>query len=173
MEIQKKSSHCTGCSEAFAHEQKHHSLLRIEGNSFLRDDYCEKCWSGRPGLAGMDEIYSHWETKYQDPTVAKATPKEQFIPLLDLCYESIAQGDSDGEAVAYMCALILRRQKVFKFIREEKEEPTRRSVLVFSDKYNDTRIRIVDPQLTESQLEDVRRKLEEKLAHAGGQPNDQ
>jgi hypothetical protein len=169
IQIQKESARCFACSQPFAHEQKHFSLLKIDGNNFLREDYCEGCWTESSASAAMHEIYSFWETRYRDPSVERATPKEQFIPLLNLCYESIAQGGADAEAMAYVCAMILRRQKVFRFIREEKGDTSGRNVLVFSDKHNDTQIRVVDPQLTESQLGEVSRRLEEHLGHAGGQ----
>ena len=171
--IQKESARCMGCDEPFAHEQKHRSLLRIEESNFLREDYCEKCWAERLALAESDEVYSYWETKYRDPSVAKATPQEQFMPLLNLCYESIAQGGSDAEAMAYMCALIMRRQKVFRFVREERDESSGKTALVFFDKHNDTQIRILDPQLTESQLGDVKLTLEEKLGYSRGQVDDE
>lgn len=155
------------------HEQRHHSLLKIEGNAFLREDYCEKCWGDRSEPTEDAQVYSYWETKYRDPAAEKATPKEQFIPLLNLCYESIAKDGEDAEAMAYMCALILRRQKIFKFIREDSEDAAGKSVLMFLDKHNDTHIRIADPQLTDSQLKDVKQKLEENLGDGRGQANDE
>ena len=168
--IQKESTQCLKCGATFQHEEKHHSLLKIDGKDFLREDYCLACWSERSDqpeepTTGPDGIYSSWETRYHDPSVAKATPQEQFLPMLNLCYESIAGGGPEGESMAYMCALILRRQKIFRFVREEKEEEgERRNVLVFLDKHNDTQMRIVDPQLTDAQLRDVKQRLEEKIA---------
>jgi hypothetical protein len=173
IQIQKESSECIRCSQAFAHEQKHFSLLKIEDNTFLREDYCEKCWGERSDPTRNAHVYSYWETKYRDPAVEKALPKEQFIPLLNLCYESIALDGPDADAMAYMCALILRRQKIFRFIREEKNESSGKSELVFADKYNDTQIRITDPQLTEAQLEEVKHTLEERLGNVRGHTNDE
>lgn len=162
--VQKGLSQCLRCGAAFQHDEKHHSLLRIEGKDFLREDYCLSCWSERSSKDNGERIYSYWETRYRDPAVARATPQEQFLPLLNLCYESIAEGSADAEAMAYMCALILRRQRVFRFVREEKESaPPSRSVLVFLDKHNDTQIRIVDPELTDSRLQEVKQALEEKI----------
>lgn len=170
IQIQKGSSCCMACNTPFEHDQKHYSLLRIEGNMFLRQDYCERCWSQK-AVSETDEVYSCWQTRYRDPSVEEATPKAQFMPLLNLCYESIAEGGPEAEAMAYMCALILRRQKVFKFVREQREE-SGRSVLVFADKHNDTQIKVVDPQLTDSQLEDVRRRLEELIGCSRGQADE-
>lgn len=165
IKIQKESARCLKCDAVFQHEEKHHSLLRIEEKEFIREDYCLGCWSERlNGKENSDNTYSCWETRYHDPAIARATPLEQFLPLLNLCYESIAEGGPGGESMAYMCALILRRQKVFRFVREEREETgERRSVLVFLDKQNDTQIRIVDPQLTDSGLQEVKLRLEEKI----------
>ncbi len=166
--IQRESAQCLKCGATFQHEEKHHSLLRIEDKNFLREDYCLGCWSEQPEQPANktpDGIYSSWETRYHDPSVAKATPQEQFLPLLNLCYESIAEGGFAGESMAYMCALILRRQKIFRFVRETKEEEgERRSVLVFLDKHNDTQMRIVDPGLTDVQMQDVKERLEEKIS---------
>jgi hypothetical protein len=76
--------------------------------------------------------------------------------------------------MAYMCALILRRQKIFRFVREEKgEPPASRGVLVFHDKHNDTQVRIADPELTDSQLQEVKQRLEEKIGPEGGQTSDE
>jgi hypothetical protein len=171
--IQKESTECMACNVAFAHEQKHYSMLRIDEDAFLREDYCEKCWAEHSNISENDRVYSYWETKYRDPAVEKATPREQFIPLLNLCYESIAQGSADSEAMAYMCALILRRQKVFRFVREEKDDSSKKNMMIFFDKHNDTQMRITDPHLTESQLEDVKHKLEERLGNVRGQANDE
>ncbi len=167
IEVQKESPHCICCNDAFVNGQKHHSLLRIDGNSFIREDFCEKCWAGRPAAA--EGAYSHWETRYRDPASSKATPEGQFMPLLKLCYESIAQEGRNSQATAYVAALVLRRQKVFRFLREEKEASAQRNVLVFADKYNDTQIRVIDPQLTEAELRDVKQRLEEQLGYARGQ----
>jgi hypothetical protein len=162
--IQKESSRCLRCDTEFLHDQKHHSLLKIEGKDFLREDYCMACWTEHINSNSTGAAYSSWETKFRDPSVAKATPQEQFVPMLNLCYESIAEGGPAGEAMAYMCALILRRQKIFKFIREGREEQEpHRSVLIFLDKHNDTQIGIVDPGLTDSQLQEVKQALEEKI----------
>lgn len=171
--IQKESSSCMGCDTPFVHEQNHLSLLRIEEKNFLREDYCEKCWSERFAQSESNDIYSFWETKYRDPSVEKATPHEQFVPLLNLCYESIAHGEPADEAMAYMCALILRRQKVFRFIREGKDDSSGKDILVFSDKHNGTQINIIDPHLTESQLQEVKHQLEERLGKSRGQIDDQ
>jgi hypothetical protein len=162
--IQRESAQCLKCGATFQHKEKHHSLLRIENKDFLREDYCLGCWSD-DFEKDSDGVYSSWETRYHDLSVVRATPHEQFMPMLNLCYESIAEGGAEGESMAYMCALILRRQKVFRFVREEKEEEgERRSVLVFLDKHNDTQMRIVDPELTDGQMHEVKQRLEKKIS---------
>jgi len=172
--IQKESSQCLKCNLEFQHDQKHHSLLKIEGKDFLREDYCMDCWAERSNVGDESSIYSSWETKYRDPSIAKATPQEQFMPLLNLCYESIAKGGADGEAMAYMCALILRRQKVFRLVRQDREEQDpHRGVLVFLDKHNDTQIGVVDPELTDSKLQEVKRILEERIGPEEKQSDDE
>jgi hypothetical protein len=162
IQIQKEASKCLSCGQPFTHEQKHFSLLKFQDNVFAREDYCEECW---PKLSsdGTNPIYSTWQTKYRDPAAARETPEGQFMPLLSLFYENLAGGAS-AEAVCYVCALVLRRQKVFKFVREEKESTSNRPVLVFHDRHHDVQVKVVDPNVSEAEFREVKRKLEEHLS---------
>jgi hypothetical protein len=163
IQIQKEANRCIICGQAFAHEQKHYSLLKLEGEIFLREDYCEECWPKYTPDNGAGAIYSHWETRYRDPAAVKATPEGQFMPLLKLFYEHAAAGAPGDDAFCYVCALILRRQKVFRFIREEKEQDSNKNQLIFHDKYHDVQVKVPDPQVSEAEFQEVRRKLEEFL----------
>lgn len=162
IQIQRESSRCMLCQEPFAHEQKHYSLLKLSDAVFSREDYCEECWPKLSPDNGGASIYSHWQTKYRDPAVARATPEVQFLPLLQFFYEQVAEGKS-GEGFSYVCALVLRRQKVFRFIREEKNDAGK-AILVFHDKYHDVQVKVVDATLTEGEFRDVKQKLEEFLS---------
>jgi hypothetical protein len=162
IQIQRESSQCMLCQQPFAHEQKHYSLLKLSDNVFSREDYCEECWPKLSSENGDTSIYSYWETKYRDPAVARATPEAEFLPLLQFFYEQVAAGE-EGKSFSYVCALVLRRQKIFRFIREEKDEAGK-AILVFHDKYHDVQVKVADATLTEGKFREVKQKLEEFLS---------
>jgi len=164
LQIQRGSSRCLACAQPFAHEQKHYSLLKIAGNDISREDYCEECWPKFLADNQNVPLYSHWETRYRDPAAARATPEAQFVPLLRLLYDSLTGGTREHEALCYVCALILRRQKVFRLVREEKDADSGKPVLVFHDRHNDVQLKIGDPNLTESEFQEVKQRLEGHLS---------
>ena len=130
----------------------------------MREDYCEECWPEFISANDGNEIYSHWQTRYKDPAAAKAVPEGQFMPLLKLFYDHLT-GDFPGAAAfCYVCALVLRRQKVFRFVREETEKDSDKMVLVFHDKYHDVQIKVPDPKVTDAEFQEVRQKLEAHLS---------
>jgi len=138
--------------------------LKLSENVFVREDFCEECWPSSLANQAGDAFYSHWETRYRDPAAAKATPETQYMPLLKLFYEAIAGGMPADEPLAYVCALILRRQKVFRFVREEKEGDAKENILVFHDRYHDVQVKVVDPNISEAQFREVKQKLEAHLS---------
>jgi hypothetical protein len=164
IQIQKDSSRCILCNQSFAHEQKHYSLLKLNEDVFLREDYCEECWPKSLNSDQDGSVFSRWQTKYRDPAAANATPEGEFMPLLRLFYDCLAGITPDSEALGYICALVLRRQKIFKFLKEEKEDSSGKTVLVFHDKYYDVQVKVPDPNLTETQFREVKQKLEEHLS---------
>lgn len=162
--IQRDSNRCLACAQPFAHGQKHYSLLKLNDKAFVREDYCEECWPNLPSSEQDDSVYSRWQTTYLDPSVANATPEGEFMPLLSFFYDALAATVPDSEAAAYVCALVLRRQKIFKFLREEKDEASGKSVLLFHDKHHDVQVKIVDPKVTEAKFREVKQMLEERLS---------
>ncbi len=163
IQIQKGSSRCNLCGQLFVHEQTHYSLLRAGEELFLREDYCEECWPQFLTPEEEKSLFSHWVTKYRDPSAARATPEGQFMPLLKLFYEKVAIATRDAQAFCYVCALILRRQKVFKLVREEKADAGK-TMLVFHDKYNDVQVKVKDPDLNETEFRQVKQELEGHLS---------
>lgn len=158
--IGKSARTCGRCERDFAHDEQIHSLVRVAEEGFQREDFCGECWN-EDAMAGA---YCTWSPQYYDPAVAEAEPPEVFSPLRQLFYEAV-EGESREElAKAYLAAQLLRRQKVFRLIKESDESEGDASLLLFADQIGDRLIEVRDPSLTHADLERGRQLLVERLA---------
>lgn len=161
MEIQigRSGRECVVCEKEFEHEQPHVSLVRIADGTLDREDYCNDCW--KEELA--ENAYSVWESQYYDPRVAEQAPAESFSPLRQSFYEAAEQNDRPSLAVAYLAGQLLRRQKVFRLIKETTDPDTEAALLLFSDRIGNRLIEVKDPNLSHAELDAARGTLMEKL----------
>ena len=158
--IGKPTHRCTGCDSAFSHEEELHSLVKLEERSLVREDYCPACW--RPERA--QAAYSTWACVFIDPKVAEQEPPEAYSPLRQVFFEAVAAEDRLELAKAYLAAQLLRRQKVFRLIKESDEGEGEVRISLFSDRIGDRLIEVRDPSLTYDEMEGGRRALMERLA---------
>lgn len=159
---------CARCEEKFTDGQDVCSVLGPDaGGEWPRVDYCTACWSTVREGAGPDQFFLCWRTKFTDRDAANRTPASQYTPLLSICYDALQADDPAAEGLAYLTAMVLRRQKVFRYIRAARDDATARSALVFFDKVNETEVRVPDPQLTPEELAVMRQELQARLAPEG------
>lgn len=172
--ISKSARECVACGHHFEHEEPLNSLVRIQDHVFLREDYCANCWNMDRARAA----YSTWSLQFYDPRVAEQQPPEVFSPLRQIFYESVEAETRLGMAVAYLAAQLLRRQKVFRLIKESDAPDGETRVALFSDRVGDRLIEVRDPDLTHVEMEEGRRLLLERLndlenpPSTEGMPND-
>lgn len=150
---------CKACERAFEHEQPLKSVARLENQALVREDYCESCW--KSDLA--QGSFSVWVVSYYDPTVAEQEPPEVFSPLRQAFYESVESEDPVQMAKAYLASQLLRRQKVFRLIKEAQDPDTNERVALFSDRIGNTLVEVRDPSLSYEHLEAGRRALLARL----------
>lgn len=160
IKIGKSARACKGCDVAFIHEQALTSAARYAGDDFERDDYCESCWTDD----FRDSAYSVWNSRFYDPEVAKQAAPESFSPLRQTFYEAIEGKGRDHLAMAYLGAQLLRRQKVFRLIKEAKDPDTEESLILFNDRIGNRLIEVQDPSLSHAELEEGRKLLMKRLA---------
>jgi len=157
--IGKSARACVACDRAFVHEQELHSLVRIEHQMLQREDYCAECWDPDRGVGA----FSLWSAQFYDPRVAEQEPPEVFSPLRQAFYEAVDSGDRAELAKAYLAAQLLRRQKVFRFIREGTDPETEVRVALYSDRFGNALVEVRDPNLTYAEMEGGRRELLARL----------
>lgn len=156
-----KSAHaCCRCNEPFQHDEAITSLIRVQDGEFLREDFCLRCWSPELGA----DAYSVWTSNFYDAEVAEREAPEVYSPLRTIFYEFVEETDRERLAVAYLAAQLLKRQKVFRRLKEVEDPDAEQNVILFTDRIGNRMIEVADPNLTHAELERGRTILMDRLA---------
>ncbi len=154
--IRKSARSCEHCSTEFVHSQSIHSAVSFsEEDALVRADYCDACWTPQLSRAA----YSAWATHFFDPRVADQQPPEVFSPLRRLFYEACASEDRLEQAKAFLAAQLLRRQKVFRQIKESGEQDGEIRTTLYTDRIGNQFIEVRDPNFTYAELDEARALL--------------
>lgn len=157
--IGKGARACSACERDFEHEQELRSLVRLHDGLLNREDYCLSCWE--PGRA--QGAFSLWSVRFYDPKVAEQEPPEVFSPLRQTFYESVEAEERAELAKAYLAAQLLRRQKVFRLIKESNEPDEEVRLTLFADRIGNTLVEVRDPNLSFQEMETGRQGLMDRL----------
>lgn len=168
IKIGKCSQACAACGRAFVHDETLNSVVRIDGQALAREDYCAECWNGGRSA----DAFSVWSLKFYDPKVAEQQPPEAFSPLRQIFYNAVELEERTELAVAYLAAQLLRRQKVFRLIKESDEGDREVKLILFADRIGNRLIEVRDPNLGYAELETGRQWLMERLAGLENPPNE-
>ena len=154
IKIARTARQCHATGRPFEHLQPIVSLIRYVERDLQREDYAKDDWN--PALA--DAAVAVWDATYIDPAVENAEPEESFSPLRRLFYEHAQKSGRESIAVCYLAAQLLRRQKVFRLVKETESLEDGGKVTLFADRVGDRLIEVRDPALTFAEL-DVGRTL--------------
>ncbi|MBP8128626.1 MAG: hypothetical protein KA184_03530 [Candidatus Hydrogenedentes bacterium] len=143
----------------FIHDEELRSLVRVTDGSLNREDYCAACWTEEKAAGA----YSQWSLHFYDPKVAEQEPPEVFSPLRRLFYEAAEQEDRIDQAKAFLAAQLLRRQKVFRLVKEADEDEGEARLYLFADRIGNRLIEVRDPRFSYPEMEAGRRRLMERL----------
>ncbi|HNR32032.1 MAG TPA: hypothetical protein PKI11_14165 [Candidatus Hydrogenedentes bacterium] len=157
--ISKTGRTCCVCDRTFEHDEEVHSLVRATEGSLEREDYCDACWAADRASGA----YSLWTLSFYDPKVADQEPPEVFSPLRRLFYEAVEQEDRVDQAKAFLAAQLLRRQKVFRLIKESDEEEGEARLYLYADRIGNRLIEVRDPRFSYPEMEAGRRRLIARL----------
>ncbi len=168
--IRKSARSCEVCAVEFVHSQCiHSSVCFSEKDALVRADYCDACWTPELSRAA----YSAWTTHFSDPRIADQQPPEVFSPLRRLFYEACASEDRLEQAKAFLAAQLLRRQKVFRQIKESSDMDGDTRTTLYTDRIGNQFIEVRDPNFTYAELDAARvtllrslRELEEGTSSA-------
>jgi len=157
--IGKTARKCLVSDQAFVHGDQVTSLVRLQDQCLVREDYAQKNWDP----ARAQGAVAVWSTTFYDPSVAEQEPPEIFSPLRRIFYDSAESSDRLELAVAYLAAQLLRRQKVFRQIKESDDAEGGARVAVLEDRIGNRLIEVRDPNLSYADLDEGRRVLMKRL----------
>jgi len=159
IKISKNAHVCAACGLDFQHGQTLTSSVKKSEGVLHRQDFCQECWRAEQ----KKESYSVWNVIYHDPKVESEEPPEVFSPLRQLFYEAAEEDSRLEMAKAFLAAGLLRRQKVFRRIKESDEADGSVQVTLYTDRIGNRLIEVPDPQFSYAELEAARIKLLERL----------
>jgi len=170
--IRKAAAHCLACGTRFEHLQKHFSKVNAANEAELvREDYCAACWeSGR--AADAERALSFWLAKYFDPAAATQPDEREFGPLRAMFYEAVENEERLEQAIAYIAAHLLRRQKVFRFVKGFEDPESGCNVSVFYDKLCGRLTEVADHGFSVEELEGARQEFVQRLERMEGSQDD-
>src|SRR5262245_64735204 len=139
---------CTASGRELRAGEPFYSVLLDEGGQFVRKDYAADAWPGSPPGA-----VAWWAGGIPEAgRPAKPTINEEL--LVD-CFGHLAgTTDPARQRFRYVVALLLMRRKRFKFDDARKRDDA--ETLVVRDARSGRKHEIVDPQLTEPEMDAVR-----------------
>ncbi|GMV91545.1 MAG: hypothetical protein AMXMBFR82_13230 [Candidatus Hydrogenedentota bacterium] len=158
--IGKPGRECAATERSFEHGETVVSMVKIENQALVRLDFARE--SFQPEMASS--ALAVWETEYIDPRVAEQEPEEAYSPLRKLFYDAVESTDRVELAKAFLAAQLLRRQKVFRHVKESAEGDGDSRVALFTDRINNRLIEVRDPNLTFAEMEQGRTRLVEQLS---------
>ena len=166
IKIGKSARHCAASAKTFEHGDTVYSLIRYQNQEVVREDYISEHWD--PDLT--KGALAVWSTTYYDPKVAEQEPEESYSPLRRLFYEAVESDDRIQLATAFLAAQLLKRQKVFRQIRESAMSDTNEAnrMTLYTDRIGNRLIEVRDPLLTFEELDEGRKCLVERLAELEG-----
>lgn len=158
--INKAGRKCCASDRPFEHGEEVTSLVRLEDHVLVREDYARECWEDSRGEGAL----AMWTTLFYDPAVADQEPPEIFSPLRQVFYECVESEGRPDLATAYLAAQLLRRQKVFRLIKESDDAEGEVRIALFSDRIGGRLIEVRDPNLSYEEMETGRLALMGRLA---------
>ena len=157
--IGKPGRTCALTEKEFQHGESVVSVMKVENQQLVRHDFSKPVWVEDRATGAI----AVWETQYSDPAVAQQEPAEKFSPLRKIFYETAESEDRVQIAKAYLAAQLLRRQKVFRLVKESDDTDGEMRVALFMDRIGNRLAEARDPQLTYAEMEAGRVQLMEEL----------
>ena len=159
--IGKKRETCASCGRNFEDGEDVVSCVFPEGENIGRADLCIACWE--QGQA--PQHFSSWRRKVEKETAPRRFDGKAALALFRVLADSEEQKDAD---TAYILALLLMRRKVFELVRTGSEKGVKRIILRLRGGAEE--FGVVDRNLTEERLEEVKNSLESIFEEGDAEP---
>ena len=164
----KSVGQCTACQAEFSPGQEYFAVLYQQDKTLIRKDFCQTCYQDPP----QDTVFSFWKARLPEPQQRKKLLVDDQV-LTDLFLRISDDLENTSQAFRFILALILMRKRILKYLRTERDE-NNQEVWIMKLARKDNEHRVVNPQLDEQQLQEVRDQLSAILAgnNVQGDPTD-
>jgi hypothetical protein len=160
IDLKKIGRKCSGSDTIFKHGDAVVSLVRPSEEGLAREDYHSSFW--HEGLS--EGALAVWRTVYRDASQEEESErKEAASPLRVFFYEALSLTTRPGYAQAFLAAQLLRRQRVFRLLKEPTKDSGER-VMLFLDLESDAIVEVPDPDFSLDELKEARSGLEKAIA---------
>jgi hypothetical protein len=158
--ISRSQRRCSKCDKEFAEAEAYYSALYDTGADFERKDFCPGCWSAPDG-SPRERAFSFWKTEVPKAEEHKKVFVDDAV-IFDF-FQRLAGEEEQGvkRNFRYILGLMLMRKKVLKFKDVVREGD--REYLVLRRSRTQEEHRVLDPKLTEQEMEDVKNELTQIL----------
>ena len=152
-DIHKSNRECCVTGKVLAEGEEYYSVLVEADGQLVRKDYSTDAWTEEPeGTIGV------WKTK-----VPPKDPPKKLVINVDVMLDFFNRLDGDESDASkvnmrYLLALLLMRKRVLKFDDVQREGV--RSYMILRRPRDDTSYRVLDPNLSEQELEELQSQME-------------
>ncbi len=150
-QIQASTRRCAVTGRELQPGERFYTALVEDGGKFVRQDFSPEAWQGPPANA-----FGFWAGRVPPPEQSRR-PRFDDDLLFD-CFQRL-EGQSEPGRVnfRYVVALLLMRRKRLRF--EEVRRQGDREVMLLRCARTGARYEMVNPQLTEEQMETVQEEV--------------
>lgn len=146
--IDKRGRSCSFCARPFGSGEEHYSGIVEAGARFERRDVCAPCWAKKP------ELFSFWKTRM--PRLEERR-LENINAMTDFFKKLIEKPAAEParQKITYLTALLLARKRRVKILGSAGGR------LKLEKSWDGEPIEIADPSITDAELDDLKRQMEE------------
>lgn len=160
--ISRNGIKCLSCEKTFIHDEWVWSRILDTDDKWQRQDFCLSCWEQQ----NKQEAISQWRHRYIDTKLKRKEQELEDSPLRKLFYESVEKEHSRMElAIAFLTSQLLRREKIFKKIKEMAISQRDGYIIMYIDCVDDRVIEVRDPNFSFSEMEEAKKIVLERLEH--------
>jgi hypothetical protein len=155
-EIQPLSWRCALTGRQLKPGEVYYSVLSDSPEGFVRMDYSSEAWTGPPAASvgfWRAQVPKHSERK-QAAAIDDSAVMEFFVRLA-------GEPDDYKRNFRYILALLLMRKRILKCAGVERQGDV--EILILREPATGTEHRLVDPQLSETELATVQAEVERVL----------
>jgi len=144
---------CSACGKEFAPGATYRAQLFDEATGFVRRDLCEECHAaGAPG--GPAEPFSRWTGRVPAEEERRTARLVDDDLLVDFFKRLEGSSEPQKQRFRYILCLILMRKKLLKFTDVIQSGDS--EYLVVEERSEKVAHRVLDPKLTEQEIESLR-----------------